>query len=102
MHLALGTASVLAGVTAGLAALGLVYETLLSVELLLTGGKDELIAALFAYSSLVLVHCGYLTLIDILQPASCRYCQVENLRRRRCTALSTAFLLVLRRVAISS
>jgi hypothetical protein len=49
MHLALGTASVLAGVTAGLAALGLVYETLLSVELLLTGGKDELIAALFAY-----------------------------------------------------
>jgi hypothetical protein len=45
-----GTAgSVLAGVTAVLAALGLVLETLLSVELLLASGEDELVTALFAY-----------------------------------------------------
>ena len=38
----------LARVAAGLAALGLVLEAALSVELLLTGGENELIAALFA------------------------------------------------------
>jgi len=42
------TGSGLAGVTAGLAALGLVLEAALSVELLLTSGKHELLAALFA------------------------------------------------------
>ena len=40
---------VLAGVTAGLAALGLVLEAALSIELLLTGGEHELLAALFAH-----------------------------------------------------
>ena len=40
---------VLASVTAGLAALRLVLEAALCVELLLTGGKNELFAALFAY-----------------------------------------------------
>ena len=45
-----GTASsVLASVTAGLAALGLVLEAALSVELLLTGGEHELVAALFSH-----------------------------------------------------
>jgi hypothetical protein len=47
---------VLAGVTAGLAALGLVLEATLSVELLLTGGEGKLVAALFAYQDLVFVH----------------------------------------------
>ena len=42
------TGSVLASVTAGLAALGLVLEAALCVELLLTGGEHELVAALFA------------------------------------------------------
>jgi hypothetical protein len=42
------TGSVLASVTAGLAALGLVLEATLSVELLLTGGENEFGAALFA------------------------------------------------------
>ena len=42
------TGAVLASVTAGLAALGLVLEAALSVELLLTGGEHELVAALFA------------------------------------------------------
>ena len=42
------TGGVLASVTAVLAALGLVLEALLSVELLLTGGEHELVAALFA------------------------------------------------------
>ena len=42
------TGSVLAGVTAGLAALGLVLEATLCVELLLTSGEHELVAALFA------------------------------------------------------
>ena len=40
---------VLAGVAAGLAALGLVLEAALCVELLLTGGEHELLAALFAH-----------------------------------------------------
>ena len=43
------TGVVLAGITAGLAALGLVLEAALCVELLLTGGEHELIAALFAH-----------------------------------------------------
>ena len=42
------TGSILAGVTASLAALGLVLEAALCVELLLTGGEHELVAALFA------------------------------------------------------
>jgi hypothetical protein len=40
--------SSLAGVTAVLAALGLILETALCVKLLLTGGEHELFAALFA------------------------------------------------------
>ena len=40
--------SVLAGITAVLASLGLVLETTLSVESLLTGGEHELVATLFA------------------------------------------------------
>ena len=42
------TGSILASVTASLAALGLVLEATLCVELLLTSGEHELIAALFA------------------------------------------------------
>jgi hypothetical protein len=41
--------SVLAGVTASLAALGLILEAALCVESLLTGGEHELVAALFAH-----------------------------------------------------
>ena len=43
------TGVVLAGITASLAALGLVLEAALCVELLLTSGKHELVAALFAH-----------------------------------------------------
>ena len=42
------TGVVLASVTAGLAALGLVLEAALCVEFLLTGGENEFVAALFA------------------------------------------------------
>ena len=42
------TGAVLAGVTAGLAALGLILEATLSVESLFTGGENEFVAALFA------------------------------------------------------
>ena len=42
------TGSVLASVTASLAALGLVLEAALCVEFLLTGGENEFVAALFA------------------------------------------------------
>ena len=59
-HLALTTGSVLAGIAAGLAALGLVLETTAGVELLLTGGPNELLAAILAYQSLVFEHNGYL------------------------------------------
>ena len=45
-----GTAGVvLASVTASLAALGLVLEAALCVELLLTSGEHELVATLFAH-----------------------------------------------------
>ena len=43
------TGSILASVTASLAALGLILEATLCVELLLASGEYELIAALFAY-----------------------------------------------------
>ena len=43
------TGAVLAGITACLAALGLILEAALCVELLFTGGEHELIAAFFAY-----------------------------------------------------
>ena len=57
-----GSASiVLACVTASLAALGLVLEATLSVELLLTGGENELAAALFTSQFLIFVHCVYLS-----------------------------------------
>jgi len=52
-----GAASgVLASVTAGLAALGLILEAALSIELLLTGGENKLFTALLAHQGLVLVH----------------------------------------------
>ena len=47
-QLAGGAGSVLAGSTASLALLGLVLEAAGSVELLLTGGENELLAALVA------------------------------------------------------
>ena len=50
------TGAVLAGITACLAALGLVLEAAFSVESLLTGGEHELVAAIFALQSLVFVH----------------------------------------------
>ena len=42
------TGSILASITACLAALGLVLEAALCVEFLLTGGENEFVAALFA------------------------------------------------------
>ncbi len=41
--------SVLAGIAAGFAALGLVLEAALGIELLLTGGEHELLTTLFAH-----------------------------------------------------
>ena len=61
-HLALTADGVLAGIAAGFAALGLVLETAGSVEFLLAGGPDELLAAILAYQSLVFKHSGYLLL----------------------------------------
>jgi len=55
-QLSLRLGGVLACVTAGLAALGLILEALLCVELLLAGGEYELVAAFFARQCLVLVH----------------------------------------------
>jgi len=46
--LARAVGGVLAGITAGLAALRLVLEAALCIELLLTGAENKLIAALFA------------------------------------------------------
>ena len=49
VHLPLTAGSVLTGVTAGLAPLGLILEPTGSIELLLAGRKDEFLAAVFAY-----------------------------------------------------
>ena len=58
-----GTAgSILASVTASLAALGLILEAALSVEFLLTSGENELVTALFAHQSLIFVHVFALSL----------------------------------------
>jgi len=51
------TGRILAGVTAGLAALGLILEASLRVELLLTGSKHELLSTFLAYKGLVFEHC---------------------------------------------
>jgi hypothetical protein len=52
-----GTAGgVLARVTAGLAALGLILEALFRIEFLLTSGENELCAALFALQRFVFEH----------------------------------------------
>ena len=49
VHGALGTSgNTLTGSAAGLAALGLVLEAALCVELLLTGGEDEFLSAILA------------------------------------------------------
>lgn len=56
-HLTLGLCSVLTGIAAGLASLGLVHETLGCVELLFASGEHEFSAAFFADQSLVFVHC---------------------------------------------
>jgi hypothetical protein len=61
------TGSVLAGITASLAALRLVLETALSIELLLTSGEHELLAAFLAYKCLVFVHVIN-PLFDVVAP----------------------------------
>ena len=60
-HLSLGAGIVLAGISALSASLRLVLEALLCIELLLTSGEYELLAALFAYQCLVCVHSFYLS-----------------------------------------
>ena len=57
-----GTGS-LASITAALAANGLVLETLLSIESLLTGGESKLLATVLAYQRLVFVHWNFPLLI---------------------------------------
>jgi hypothetical protein len=50
------TGSILAGITAVLATLGLILEATLSVKFLLTGGENKFSATFFAYQGLVLEH----------------------------------------------
>ena len=57
-HLAGSAATGLAGIAAGFAALGLVFEALFCIELLLTGGEHEFVAAFFADQSFVLEDNG--------------------------------------------
>jgi hypothetical protein len=52
-----GTAGrILAGVAAGLAALGLILEAALCIELLLSGSKHELCSTFLTHQGLVFVH----------------------------------------------
>ena len=59
IHLTVAAATgraLLAGRTAGLAALGLIGETLFRVEFLLAGGEGEALSAIFADDGLVAEH----------------------------------------------
>jgi len=56
VHLTVGFAGVLACVAAVLAALGLVDEAFLRIELLLAGSEDEIIAAILANQGFVFEH----------------------------------------------
>ena len=49
IHLSALLGRILSCVAAGLAALGLVHEAFFSIELLLTGGEHELVAAVLTY-----------------------------------------------------
>ena len=66
-HLAIASGRSLAGVTAFFASLGFVLETLFRIELLLTGGEHEILAALLALQCLVLIHVFYLAKIFALR-----------------------------------
>jgi hypothetical protein len=55
-HLARSLCAALASCTAVLASLGLMLKALFSVELLLAGSENELIAAVLTYQCLVFVH----------------------------------------------
>ena len=48
-HLTGAAGGILAGIAAGFAALGLIFEATAGIKLLLTGGEHELLAAFFAY-----------------------------------------------------
>ena len=50
------TCSIFAGITASLAALGLILEAAFSIELLLAGSEYELFSTLFANQGFVFVH----------------------------------------------
>ena len=58
MHFARSAGSTIgfAGLTAGLAAGGLVLESLFGIEFLFTSGENELSATVFAYQRFVFVH----------------------------------------------
>ena len=73
------TSSSLASVTASLAALGLILEPALGVELLLTSGEHELLTTFFAYQSLVFVHCKY-PLFDFPGPEKTDIAGIKILR----------------------
>ena len=70
-HFTLGLVCVLACITAGLAALRLIFKALCSVELLLAGCENEFVAAFLTDESLVFVHFGYLAkTISIFSPGT--------------------------------
>ena len=64
-HFTLWLRCILARIAAGLASLGLVYETLGSIEFLLTGGENKFSATFFADESLVFVHLINLALVKL-------------------------------------
>ena len=62
------TSSVLASITASLAALGLILEAAFSVEFLFTSSENEFVTALFALQSLVSIHDFFTSLIVLSYP----------------------------------
>ena len=58
-HFTLAATLILAGSTAGFAAYGFVLESFFRVELLFTGGKDELRTAILAHQHFVFEHVSF-------------------------------------------
>ena len=67
------TDAVLAGVTAGLAALGLVLEAARSVELLLAGSPNKFLTAVLADQSLVFEHSSISSLFSSCPRKDCNH-----------------------------
>ena len=107
VHLSLLLGSILSGVTARLASLGLILEPSLGIKVLLTGSEHELRATVFAHLGFVFVHSFSLALVSFAPNNMVAYFHTAcgsnepSFRLIRWIALSTDFTGLLTCKAIS-